>query len=69
MIEDRRQVANDIIELRHRLDALAEWTSAPEGPFPVDQVELGEFVGRVAVLLLSGGPAPWDGPAGGERLR
>jgi hypothetical protein len=69
VIDDRRQVASQIIELRRRLDALAEWTTTPEAPFPADQVELGEFVGRVAVLLLSGGPAPGDGPAGAERLR
>jgi hypothetical protein len=35
-------------------------TVAPETPFPADQVELGEFLGRVAVLLLAGGRAAGD---------
>ena len=61
MIEDRRRVADQIVELRRRLDALVEWSVAPETPFPADQVELGEFIGRVAVLLLAGRRAPGDG--------
>lgn len=66
MIEDRRHVADQIIELRRRLDALAEWTATPEAPFPGDQVELAEFVGRVAVVLLAGGRAAGDGHTKGK---
>jgi hypothetical protein len=67
VIEDRRHVADQIIELQRRLDALVEWTATPEAPFPADQVELGEFIGRVAVLLLAGGRAAGDGLPGTNR--
>jgi hypothetical protein len=67
VIEDRRRVADQIIELRRRLDALVAWTATPETPFPADQAELGEFIGRVAVLLLAGGSAPGDDLPGTDR--
>ena len=55
MIEDRRQVAERIAELVRRLAALIEWTRMPDEPFPDDDVELGEFMGETAVMLLAGG--------------
>ncbi|HEX3782242.1 MAG TPA: hypothetical protein VHX38_21475 [Pseudonocardiaceae bacterium] len=63
MIKDRRQVARRIIQLARRLDDLTVWTRDPDSPFPVDDVELGEFLGEVAVLLIAGGRAPGDGPS------
>ncbi|HEX3785033.1 MAG TPA: hypothetical protein VHX38_35695 [Pseudonocardiaceae bacterium] len=62
MIKDRHQVARRIIQLARRLDELTAWTAEPDGPFPADDVELGEFLGEVAVLLIAGGRAPGDGP-------
>jgi hypothetical protein len=64
VIDDRRHVADQLVELANRLDALADWTRAPGEPFPADATELGEFMGQVAVLLLAGGGAAGDGPSG-----
>jgi hypothetical protein len=72
MIADRQRVADQIKQLARRLDELSGWTATPDGPFPADAVELGEFMGQVAVLLLAGGHAPGDGPdgtGGGARCR
>ncbi len=61
VIDDRRHVADQLVELAGRLEALSAWTKAPGEPFPADAVELGQFIGRVAVLLLAGGGVAGDG--------
>ena len=61
MIDDRRLVTDQLADLARRLEALAGWMATPTEPFPVDAVELGEFTGRVAVMLIAGGSAPGDG--------
>lgn len=61
MINDRHHVADQLAELRGRLDGLAAWIASPSKPFPVDAYELGQFTGRVAVLLMVLGSAPGDG--------
>lgn len=66
VIDDRRHVADQLVELANRLEALAGWVKAPGGPFPADAVELGQFMGRVAVLLLAGGGMAGDGPPSGQ---
>jgi hypothetical protein len=67
VIDDRRHVADQLVELAGRLEALAGWTKAPGEPFPADTVELGQFMARVAVLLLAGGGIAGDGPTGQDK--
>jgi len=65
VIQDRHHVAQQLIHLARRLEELTAWTREPNGPFPADDVELGEFLGEVAALLIAGGRAPGDGPRSG----